>query len=238
MTRGTRRGPGFTAGSRCDPADRGDASGRGIVEDDLDDGEGHPVGRWRHRRHHQGHGPGHRRRHPRGGSLRIRRGHPTGQATAPPGISRSSREPALRGQPGQYKRHLRYVVRKSTKADISAMQISNGAKARYDSLDGYQWHPRQAKYRTLDDATADYQCLLSPAPVPVRGQPGDNPRWGPPIRPAAGGQPVPGAGQPRRVAHQPRPRLRRHPDQYKPIRITGPDYHGLDRDGDGWGCDV
>ena len=28
------------------------------------------------------------------------------------------------------------------------------------------------------------------------------------------------------------------PTQYKPIRITGPDYHALDRDGDGLGCDV
>ncbi len=28
------------------------------------------------------------------------------------------------------------------------------------------------------------------------------------------------------------------PTQYKPIRITGPDYHALDRDGDGLGCDI
>ena len=28
------------------------------------------------------------------------------------------------------------------------------------------------------------------------------------------------------------------PTQYKPIRITGPDYHALDRDGDGLGADV
>ena len=27
------------------------------------------------------------------------------------------------------------------------------------------------------------------------------------------------------------------PDSAKPVRITGSDYHGLDRDGDGWGCD-
>ena len=28
------------------------------------------------------------------------------------------------------------------------------------------------------------------------------------------------------------------PLEYRPIRITGPDYHALDRDGDGVGCDV
>ena len=27
------------------------------------------------------------------------------------------------------------------------------------------------------------------------------------------------------------------PTKFKPVRITGPDYHRLDRDGDGWGCD-
>ena len=66
------------------------------------------------------------------------------------------------------------MVRKSTKVDISAMQIRNGAKARYDRLDGYQWHPRQTKYRNLDAATADYQCV-EPAPAPV--QPVVAPVW-------------------------------------------------------------
>jgi hypothetical protein len=28
------------------------------------------------------------------------------------------------------------------------------------------------------------------------------------------------------------------PDNKKPVRVTGPDYHGLDRDKDGLGCEV
>ena len=81
------------------------------------------------------------------------------QATAPPGSVVRLGNPRSVVNRDKYQRNLRYVVRKSTKADISAMQIRNGAKARYDRLDGYQWHPRQTKYRNLDAATPDYQCV-------------------------------------------------------------------------------
>ena len=38
--------------------------------------------------------------------------------------------------------------------DVGRQLIADGfAIARYDSLDGYQTHPRQADYRTLDTAT-------------------------------------------------------------------------------------
>jgi endonuclease YncB( thermonuclease family) len=159
-------------------------------------------------------------------------------ATAPPGSTVRLGNPRSVVNRDKYKRHLRYVVRKSTKVDISAMQIRNGAKARYDSLDGYQWHPRQKKYRTLDDAAADYQCAEpAPAPLPVVA----------PVQPVA--EPTEPAPQPVANPYQERANLPvsvTNPDldcgdiptEYKPIHITGTDYHRLDADGDGWGCDI
>ena len=55
-------------------------------------------------------------------------------------------------------RKLRYVVTKPSKVDIAAELIRNGSKARYDSEDGSDWHPRQAKYRRLDRNNANYRC--------------------------------------------------------------------------------
>ncbi len=65
----------------------------------------------------------------------------------------------------RYQRNLRYVVAKSTKVDISAKQIRKGSKARYDGRDGYDWHPRQAKYRKIDRKNADYKCTRSATPT-------------------------------------------------------------------------
>ena len=56
----------------------------------------------------------------------------------------------------RYGRSLRYVVR--GKIDISKAQIVKGALARYDSTDGYQWHPRQASYHKADREHRDYRC--------------------------------------------------------------------------------
>ena len=56
----------------------------------------------------------------------------------------------------RYGRSLRYVVR--GKIDISKAQIIKGALARYDSTDGYQWHPRQASYHKADREHRDYRC--------------------------------------------------------------------------------
>ena len=154
------------------------------------------------------------------------------QATAPPGSVVRLGNPRSVVNRDKYQRNLRYVVRKSTKVDISAMQIRNGAKARYDRLDGYQWHPRQTKYRNLDDATPDYQCaepVVAPvepvvAPVDPAPQPEANPYQERANLPVSSTNPDLDCGD--------------IPTQYKPIRITGPDYHALDRDGDGLGCDV
>lgn len=53
-----------------------------------------------------------------------------------------------------YGRLLRYVNR--GKRDVGAAQIRHGARARYDSRDGYQRHPRQATYRRLDGKVRNY----------------------------------------------------------------------------------
>jgi len=51
-----------------------------------------------------------------------------------------------------YRRPLRYV--EVAGVDIGRQMIVDGfAIARYDSLDGYQRHPRQDDYRALDAAT-------------------------------------------------------------------------------------
>ena len=88
--------------------------------------------------------------------------------------------------------------------------------------------------RLIVRSTADYQCL-EPAPVPVQPVVA-------PVEPAP--QPVANPYQERANL----PLSRTNPDldcgeipsEYKPIRLTGPDYDGLDRDrdGDGLGCDV
>src|SRR6478736_4695594 len=50
----------------------------------------------------------------------------------------------------KYGRLLRYVNRGGV--DVGARQIRAGAVARYDSLDGYDHHPRQRPYRKADRA--------------------------------------------------------------------------------------
>lgn len=59
----------------------------------------------------------------------------------------------------RYGRLLRYVDR--GRRDISAAQITFGARARYDSGDGYDWHPRQARYHRLDARYRNYRCAAS-----------------------------------------------------------------------------
>src|SRR6478735_3501595 len=58
----------------------------------------------------------------------------------------------------RYGRNLRYVVR--GKVNVSKSQIVKGARARYDSTDGYQWHPRQTGYHKADRAHRNYHCAL------------------------------------------------------------------------------
>ena len=59
----------------------------------------------------------------------------------------------------RYGRLLRFVER--GRKDISAAQITAGARARYDSRDGYDWHPRQARYHRLDGRFRNYRCAAS-----------------------------------------------------------------------------
>lgn len=57
----------------------------------------------------------------------------------------------------RYGRLLRYVTGKGV--DIGGSQIKKGlADARYDSVDGYPRHPKQAKYRAWDKRYPDKKC--------------------------------------------------------------------------------
>lgn len=76
--------------------------------------------------------------------------------TAPKGTVVRLGNPRSVDNRDKYNRKLRYVVKGKT--DIAVKQIRNGSKARYDSRDGYDWHPRQGKYRRIDRNIADYRC--------------------------------------------------------------------------------
>ncbi|MDN5767512.1 MAG: thermonuclease family protein [Humibacillus sp.] len=69
----------------------------------------------------------------------------------------------------RYGRHLRYVV--SRQVDVDRAQIVHGARARYDSKDGYQWHPRQAGYRAADARYRDYRGGWSAVKKPAAAKP-------------------------------------------------------------------
>lgn len=61
---------------------------------------------------------------------------------------------ATRDNQDRYGRYLRYVSRNGV--DVGGAQITAGlADARYDSRDGYGWHPKQNSYVALDLAHAD-----------------------------------------------------------------------------------
>jgi endonuclease YncB( thermonuclease family) len=63
----------------------------------------------------------------------------------------------------RYGRKLRYV-QTSSGVDVGFSQIKVGARARYDSLDGYQHHPRQTSYRTTDRKHRNYHCTRTSTP--------------------------------------------------------------------------
>ena len=75
-------------------------------------------------------------------------------------------------------RLLRYVVARGR--DIGPAQIKRGAWAAFDGRDGYQRHPRQARYRRLDRRHANYTCGTSQisGPVAPTGS-GDCPSYAP-----------------------------------------------------------
>ncbi len=144
------------------------------------------------------------------------------RALAPAGARVRMGNPVSTDDTDRYGRKLRYVDTVSGR-DIGAVQIKAGAKARYDSRDGYDRHPRQPKYRRLDRASKDYKSGSCSSSSPGGG--------------STGGSSSGGSWQDR--VNHPGPDIDCGdiPDSAKPVRITGPDYHGLDRDGDGWGCD-
>jgi endonuclease YncB( thermonuclease family) len=138
---------------------------------------------------------------------------------APAGSRVTLGNPASVDDQDRYGRELRYVNRGGV--DVGARQIKAGAKARYDGQDGYDTHPRQAWYRGLDRTHRDYSC------APAGGGGG-----------TGGGSGGSGGSWQDRV-NRPGPDIDCGdiPSWAKPVRITGPDYHRLDADGDGWGCD-
>lgn len=56
----------------------------------------------------------------------------------------------------RYDRLLRYVSKSGR--DVGLVLIRDGAKARYDSTDGYDRHPKQARYHRADAAHRNYHC--------------------------------------------------------------------------------
>jgi endonuclease YncB( thermonuclease family) len=123
----------------------------------------------------------------------------------------------------RYGRLLRYVD--VGKVDVGLRQIEDGlAIARYDSRDGYGYHPREDRYIAADEATAHETCD-QPESAPTPTAPVES------TRPAAGCDP----GY--------KPCVPLYPpdldcaDVGGPIMVTGSDPHGLDRDGDGVACE-
>ncbi len=120
----------------------------------------------------------------------------------------------------RYGRLLRYV--EVGGVDAGRELIAAGlATARYDSRDGYGPHPRESAYVDLDARTPNYRCGTNPpAAAPT------------PSRTSAAPQPA-GAQEP---WNRPGPDLH-CADIGRKVQVTGPDYHRLDADGDGWGCE-
>lgn len=115
----------------------------------------------------------------------------------------------------RYGRLLRYVD--VGRVDAGLRQIQQGfAIARYDSRDGYGYHPRENRYIAADEASPGIRCSRSPAPAPLVGRacaPGYHPCV-PPYPPDIDCSDVDG-----------------------PVYVTGPDPHGLDADHDGVACE-
>ena len=118
----------------------------------------------------------------------------------------------------QYGRLLKYVD--FGKIDAGLRLIKKGlAIARYDSRDGYGYHPREPKYIAADRASAAFAC--APKPVPFASQPKQSKNCAPGYSPC-----IP-----------PYPPDLDCPDIGRPVQVSGSDPHRLDRDGDGVACE-
>lgn len=140
----------------------------------------------------------------------------------------------------RYGRLLRYIEL-TDGTDFGLMQIERGlAAARYDGYDGYTPHPRQDAYHSADDAI-EHIC-------------GDeNPVRQSVIIAAAVPEPEPQAPAGIAQVPAPQPAPESKPEENEPWNQPGPDldckdighrvivyppdYHKLDRDGDGIGCE-
>jgi endonuclease YncB( thermonuclease family) len=131
----------------------------------------------------------------------------------------------------KYGRILRYVDTDAN-VDVAIRLLDAGlAVARYDYLDGYDWHPREDAYRALDLSTP-HACGVAAENDPTQ------------ILEIAEPQPVPApaglAGVPAAPAEPwnlPGPPDLDCKDIGHRVTITGTDYHHLDADGDGIGCE-
>lgn len=112
-----------------------------------------------------------------------------------------------------YGRLLRYVVA-ADGTDLGLAQISAGfAIARYDSRDGYGWHPNEEQYIAADAASPPVGCAAPQTAAPdVTGNPGL--------------PPGPGPGQDLDCR-----------EIEGPVWVGTDDWHRLDGDGDGIGCE-
>lgn len=123
----------------------------------------------------------------------------------------------------KYGRLLRYVTA-SNGTDLGLEQINDGlADARYDSRDGYGAHPQEAAYIAADMAPNSSIACPATAPAPKPTTPAPDPT-------------APASAAVAEPWNMPGPDLD-CPDIGHRVFITGPDYHRLDRDGDGIGCE-
>ena len=120
----------------------------------------------------------------------------------------------------QYGRLLRYV--NIGTMDAGLRLIKRGlAIARYDSRDGYGYHPREAYYIEADAASRNVGCAKPQAkPQPLVQAP-----------------PTSGCAPGYQPCIPPYPPDLDCADVDGPIRVSGSDPHGLDADGDGVACE-
>jgi endonuclease YncB( thermonuclease family) len=119
----------------------------------------------------------------------------------------------------RYDRKLRYV-RSVHALDVGLQLIKRGlADARYDSRDGYEWHPRQPAYRRADANHPDRDCTPTPPPPPPPPTGNCHPAYSPCVPPPPPDLNCPDIGHLVFVNH------------------AYGDPHGLDSDGDGRGCE-
>lgn len=119
----------------------------------------------------------------------------------------------------RYGRLLRYVDVDGVDAGLVLLRRGL-AVARYDSRDGYGFHPREPRYVRVDRRSPDLGCRQP------RGLLDAPPRSG-------GGRCAPGYDP----CVPPYPPDVDCGDVGGPVRVTGDDPHGLDADGDGWACE-